>query len=83
MEIKIYVFFALSLVNIILFFKMNKKKDKTIKYRMCIFYFYLMFFVYGDMLLSLKSGDIPPCFTLFVFVTLMIIINAIFLTIKE
>lgn len=83
MDTKIYVFFALSAINFILFLNMNKGKIKTIKYRLCIFYFYFMGLVCGDMIYSIKSGDLPQYLSLAIFVIVMVIANVIFIGMKE
>ncbi|ODQ06398.1 MULTISPECIES: hypothetical protein [Enterobacterales] len=80
---KIYIFFILTVINVIVFLKMNNKKNKNIKYRISILYFYLMFFICGDVLLSIKYGELPANLLLIIFTLLVIIANAIFLTVKE
>ncbi|SUC36053.1 Uncharacterised protein [Providencia rustigianii] len=83
MDMKISVFFALSIINVILFLCMNKKKIKTIKYRFCILYFYFMALPCGNIYYSMKSGTLPPSLSLVILATIIIIMNAIFITIKE
>lgn len=79
---KIYIFFALSIVNIIIFtiFLSRKIVRKTLKHRLFIIYFYLMALPCGDMYYSMKSREIPPDFSIFIFVTIILFLNIIFIT---
>lgn len=82
-KMKLYIFFILTIINVIIFFKMNNNKNKSIKYRIGILYFYLMFFICGDILLSIKYGELSANLLLIIFILLVIIANAFFLTVKE
>lgn len=83
MDTKIYIFFTLSVINVLLFFYMKRSGVTTFKYKFCILYFYSMFFVCGDIMLSLKSGELPPYLSLMIFAIFMLIINIIFIGMKE
>ncbi len=83
MDIKIYIFFFLSVINIILFILMKKKDSAKLKYRLTILYFYLMFVVCGDMIQSIRSGELPQYLSLTIFVIIMVIANIIFIGKKE
>lgn len=83
MDVRIYIFFTLSLISFILFLRMNNGKIKTFKYRLCILYFYFMGAFSGYIMLSLKSGELPPYLSLTAFSIFMLIANIIFIGIKE
>lgn len=83
MDTKIYIFFALSAINFILFLNMNKDKVKTIRYKLCIVYFYAMFFVCADMIQSIRTGELPQYLSLAIFVMAMVVANIIFIGMKE
>lgn len=83
MDLIIYIYFSLSLISFILFFKMNKDKVKTKKYRLCIFYFYFMGVFSGHIMLSLKSGELPPYLSLMFFSIFILIANIIFIGKRE
>lgn len=80
---KLYIFIILTIINVIIFLKMKNKKSKSIKYRIGILYFYLMFFICGDILLSIKNGEMTANLLLIIFILLVIVANAFFLTVKE
>nr|URQ57246.1 Hypothetical protein [Providencia alcalifaciens] len=85
---KIYTFFILSFISILVFSNLYLKKKKSIKLnswkiRASICYFYFMGFFCGDMYYSMKYGVMESNYILFIIITSVLFMNIIFAIVSE